>query len=116
MTDRPLTGRLTAATEPWLTTAARRIVLSGGRRLAIGSLDVLEPDGVRHRLGTPGATPHAEIHVHEDGRPLPRVGSHAELDSAVAGGANARTAARRRGTSPRRCGCKASTASTSCAL
>lgn len=30
--------------------------------------------------------PRAEIHVHEDGRPLPRVGSHAELDSAVAGG------------------------------
>ncbi|MFN8620661.1 MAG: cyclopropane-fatty-acyl-phospholipid synthase family protein [Chloroflexota bacterium] len=65
MTDRPLAGRLTAATEPLLTSFARRTLLAGGRRLAIGSLDVTLPDGTTQRFGTPGATPHAAIEVHD---------------------------------------------------
>jgi len=65
MTQRTLNGRVTTRTEPWVTAAARRAVLAGGRRLAIGSLDVVLPDGARQQLGTPGAEPRAELHVHD---------------------------------------------------
>jgi len=65
MTDRPLAGRITAAREPFLTAFARRTILAGGSRLAIGSLDVVLPDGTRRRMGAPGAEPRAEIHVHD---------------------------------------------------
>jgi cyclopropane-fatty-acyl-phospholipid synthase len=65
MNQRTLSGRLTAASDPILARIARRMVLSGGRRLSIGSLELVLPDGSRQHLGAPGAEPRGELHVHD---------------------------------------------------
>src|SRR4029079_4150900 len=53
-----------AASRGPLAEAGRRLALEVARRIRIGQLTVLLPDGTRQVVGTPGG-PEGELHIHE---------------------------------------------------
>ncbi len=62
---RTLGGRISSASDPMLTSLARRIVLGLGGQVRIGRLDVVLPDGARVTFGDVGSELAAEIRVHD---------------------------------------------------
>jgi cyclopropane-fatty-acyl-phospholipid synthase len=64
MSERPATGRLPVA-GALVDEAARRTMLAAARRIRVGRLTAVLPDGSRRTFGDPASPHQAEIHVHD---------------------------------------------------
>ena len=65
MTSRTLSPRLPALTDSLLAATAWRVGVAAARRVRVGSLTIILPDGTRHMFGDRASELRGEIHVHD---------------------------------------------------